>query len=101
MSLHASLVLPRADATRLRELFIKTGNFPDTAETLECVLRAPGQPSVAIVTTASQITRMMEWLQGHYYLQKKPSEFSPILEAFQRALNFPFFEEHVNTSSSV
>jgi hypothetical protein len=100
MSLHASLVLARADATRLVELFTQTGNFPDTAESLTWVLRASAQPSVAIVTTARQITHMTEWLKTHCK-KMHPEEFIPIFEALHHALDFPFYEEHINTSSSV
>jgi len=101
MSLHASLVLTRAEATRLRELFATTGNFPDFAESLDLVLQASTQPSVAILTTTNRINQMTEWLKGHCYFQRKPSEFAPIFESLRRALEFPFFEEHINTSSSV
>jgi hypothetical protein len=100
MSLHASLVLARDDATRLRELFTRTGNFPDSAESLDWVLRASTQPSVAIVTTTNRINQITEWLKQHCY-QMQPAEFIPIFEALHHALDFPFYEEHVNTSSSV
>ena len=70
MSLHASLVLRRDDAHKLVKLFNYTGNFPDTAEAFDLILRASTQSTVAIVTTTNRIHQMTEWLK-QYQVDKK------------------------------
>lgn len=100
MSLHASLVLARGDAQRLLEVFNRTGNFPDAAESLDLVLKASStKPSIAIITTTTRVGQITEWLKQHP--GSSGGEFDSIFEALRHALDFPFYEEHYNTSSSV
>ena len=101
MSAHASLVLARDDATRLAELLERTGNFPEAAEALSLVLQASIHPSVAIVTTTSRVNQMIEWLKQNHDRLTPAAAYTPIAEALKHALVFPFYEEHINTSSSV
>ena len=88
--MHASLILQRNDAERLFNLFNTTGNFPETAESLDLVLRASLHPTVAIVTTTRRIDQITAWLGQH---QADTTAFAPVFEALQRAHDSPFSEE--------
>jgi hypothetical protein len=89
--MHASLILSRSDASRLRALFNSTGNFPEAAEAFDFALRASILPAVSVITTTRRIDQMTEWLKRRP--ETSSPEYDSILEAFQKAHDSPFSEE--------
>jgi hypothetical protein len=89
--MHASLILPRNDASRLLELLNSTANFPEAAEAIDFALRASILPAVAIITTVRRIDQMTEWLKTHR--TDNFPEYDSILAALTKAHDSPFHEE--------